>query len=158
MHIQLPCISNKTVVDRLKMEEKYDVFIAGGGLGGLLSSALLSRKGKKCYLVEKLPYLGGRFTTHKFEGFEIPTGAVHMIPHSRNGLLGKTLLNELTLPITIKDTENFTTWYWNNKDPHSHSLHRQRGQCHQNLSNPIIQSNHRYHHLSFLLNHQIDRQ
>lgn len=106
---------------RLKMEEKYDVLIAGGGLGGLLSSALLSREGKRCYLVEKLPYFGGRFTTHNYKGFEIPTGAVHMIPHSRKGLLGKTLLNNLDLPIIIKDTENFTTWYWNNKDPISHN-------------------------------------
>ncbi|MHA1941440.1 MAG: NAD(P)-binding protein [Candidatus Hodarchaeales archaeon] len=102
------------------MDEIYDVFIAGGGLGGLLSSALLSREGNKCCLVEKLPFFGGRFTTHNYRGFEIPTGAVHMIPHSRNGILGKTLLNDLELPVVIKDTENFTTWYWNNRDPISH--------------------------------------
>ena len=103
------------------MTNSYDVFIAGGGLGGLISSALLSQQGKSCYLVERLPFFGGRFTTHGLDGFEIPTGAVHMIPHSYRGILGNTLLNQLSLPLEIRDTINFTTWYWANRDPVGHS-------------------------------------
>lgn len=102
------------------MTERYDIFIAGGGLGGLLTSALLSQQGKSCFLVERLPFFGGRFTTHNLDGFEIPTGAVHMIPHSRRGILGKTLMQKLSLPLEIQDTYNFTTWYWANRNPISH--------------------------------------
>ncbi len=67
-------------------------------LGGLLSSALLSQKGRNSYLIEKLPFFGGRFTSLKHHNFEIPTGAVHMIPHSSNGPLGQLLLQDLKLP------------------------------------------------------------
>ena len=77
------------------MTKKYDVFIAGGGIGGLLASSLLSQQGKSCYLAERLPFFGGRFTTHNKDGFEVPTGAVHMIPHSQKGILGQTLLQKL---------------------------------------------------------------
>jgi phytoene dehydrogenase-like protein len=102
------------------MSTKYDVFIAGGGIGGLLASSLLSQQGKSCYLAERLPFFGGRFTTHSKDGFEIPTGAVHMIPHSQKGILGRTLLQKLRLPIEIIDTHNFTTWFWPNHTPISH--------------------------------------
>ena len=81
--------------------EHYDQFIAGGGIGGLLSASLLGQHGQKCFLVERLPFFGGRFTSIKHHGFEIPTGAVHMIPHSRNGPLGEVLLRDLNLPLEI---------------------------------------------------------
>ncbi len=76
------------------MKNRYDQFIAGGGIGGLISAALLAQNGKKTFLVERLPFLGGRFTSFRYQGFEIPTGAVHMIPHSRKGPLGKILLED----------------------------------------------------------------
>ena len=79
------------------MNEKYDCFISGAGLGGLLSSAMLTKHENRIFLAEKLPFLGGRFTSHKYEGFEIPTGAVHMIPHSQKGPLGQLLLHYLQL-------------------------------------------------------------
>ncbi len=67
---------------------EFNQFIGGGGLGGLLSAALLAKEGQKIFLAEKLPFFGGRFTSFKHHGFEVPTGAVHMIPHSHNGPLG----------------------------------------------------------------------
>lgn len=102
------------------MSEKYECFISGAGLGGLLSSAMLTKHENRIFLAEKLPFLGGRFTSHKYEGFEIPTGAVHMIPHSQKGPLGQLLLHYLQLPIDIQNIENFTTWYWPNRKPIKH--------------------------------------
>lgn len=102
------------------MTDQYDQFIAGGGIGGLLSAALLSQRGKKVFLAEKLPFFGGRFTTHNLNGFEIPTGAVHMVPHGIRGPLGNLLLNELNLPLQIHDVENFTAWYWPDRKPIRH--------------------------------------
>ncbi|MHA2224403.1 MAG: NAD(P)-binding protein [Candidatus Hodarchaeales archaeon] len=102
------------------MSEQCDHFIAGGGLGGLLTAALLSQKGKKILLVERMPFFGGRFTSLRYKGFEIPTGAVHMIPHSRKGPLGQLLLQKLQLPLEIHDNEYFTKFYWDNKNPICH--------------------------------------
>ncbi|MFX0049700.1 MAG: FAD-dependent oxidoreductase [Candidatus Hermodarchaeota archaeon] len=100
--------------------QQYDQFIAGGGLGGLLASALLSQKRHTNFLVERLPFFGGRFTSFKYRGFEAPTGAIHMIPHSYRGPLGQLILKELNLPIQIHDIENFTAWYWPNRKPIYH--------------------------------------
>lgn len=102
------------------MTQRYNHFIAGGGLGGLLTTALLSQKGQSVFLAEKLPFYGGRFTAFKYHGFEVPTGAVHMIPHSYRGPLGHLLVNKLNLPIQIHDVENFTAWYWPNRKPIRH--------------------------------------
>ncbi|MFX0123925.1 MAG: FAD-dependent oxidoreductase [Candidatus Hodarchaeota archaeon] len=94
--------------------------MAGGGIGGLLSASLLAQFGQRCFLVEKLPFFGGRFTSIKHHGFEIPTGAIHMIPHSRNGPLGKTLIQNLNLPLNIIENDNFTAWYWAHQQPIRH--------------------------------------
>jgi len=102
------------------LNEKYDCFISGAGLGGLLSSAMLTKHENRIFLAEKLPFLGGRFTSHKYEGFEIPTGAVHMIPHSQKGPLGQLLLHYLQLPVDIQNVENYTEWYWPNRKQIKH--------------------------------------
>lgn len=102
------------------MIERFNQFIAGGGLGGLLSAALLAQQGRKSYLAEKITFFGGRFTSLKHLGFEVPTGAVHMIPHSRYGPLGLMLLQDLSLPLEIFDNENFTVWYWPDRKPVLH--------------------------------------
>ncbi|MFX0084763.1 MAG: FAD-dependent oxidoreductase [Candidatus Hodarchaeota archaeon] len=102
------------------MNRKYECFIAGGGIGGLLSAAVVTKHDKSVFLAERLPFLGGRFTSHKYKGFEIPSGAVHMIPHSRKGPLGQLLLQNLKLPLVINDVEDFTAWYWPNKKPIKH--------------------------------------
>ncbi|MFX0016701.1 MAG: FAD-dependent oxidoreductase [Candidatus Hermodarchaeota archaeon] len=94
--------------------------MAGGGLGGLLSAALLAQQGIKSYLVEKLSFFGGRFTSIKHNGFEIPTGAVHMIPHSNSGPLGQILKQDLRLPLEIIENKDFTAWFWLNQQPRLH--------------------------------------
>lgn len=58
------------------MKNKYDVIVAGSGIGGLCSAALLARHGYRVLLLERLERLGGRFSTIEQEGFKVPTGAV----------------------------------------------------------------------------------
>ncbi|HID47365.1 MAG TPA: NAD(P)/FAD-dependent oxidoreductase [Methanococcaceae archaeon] len=64
--------------------------IVGGGLGGLLAGALLS-KNNHVVIYEKLPYLGGRFTNIPYRGYQLSTGALHMIPHGADGYLAQLL-------------------------------------------------------------------
>ena len=37
---------------------------------------------------------GGRFTQHEHDGYQIPTGAVHMIPHGKKGPFAKLILGK----------------------------------------------------------------
>ncbi|NPA62889.1 MAG: NAD(P)/FAD-dependent oxidoreductase [Methanococci archaeon] len=66
------------------------VGIVGSGLGGLLIGALLS-KHCKITVFEKLPFVGGRFTNLDYDGFQLTTGALHMIPHGSDGYLAYAL-------------------------------------------------------------------
>ncbi|MBP2143272.1 phytoene dehydrogenase-like protein [Methanococcus voltae] len=62
--------------------------IIGAGLGGLFSAAILSKK-HDITIYEKLPYIGGRFTNLDYKGYQLTTGALHMIPHGANGFFGQ---------------------------------------------------------------------
>jgi len=65
--------------------------IVGAGLGGLLAAANLAKEGFEVVVYEKLPYAGGRFTNMAYRGFQLSTGALHMIPHGEKGPLGRML-------------------------------------------------------------------
>ncbi len=67
---------------------KYEVVVAGSGVGGLCSAALLAHYGYKVLLVEALDRLGGRLSTVEQEGFKTPTGAVAL--PTREGPLAET--------------------------------------------------------------------
>lgn len=69
---------------------KIKVGIIGAGLGGLLSAAALAKQGNEVAVFEKLDYAGGRFTNINYKGFQLSTGALHMIPHV-NGPLARML-------------------------------------------------------------------
>ncbi len=94
--------------------EKFspDVLIAGAGLGGLLTGALLSKRRKKVLIVERLSRIGGRFTAREIEGYEVPTGALHLIPHGKRGPLGKILRKDLKLRTPIRKLHYFSCWKW----------------------------------------------
>jgi len=80
------------------------VAIIGAGLGGLISAAILSEKGEKVDVYERLPFIGGRFTNIPYKGFQISTGALHMIPHGKRGPLGQ-ILKELGCNVEIEDSK-----------------------------------------------------
>jgi len=74
--------------------------VIGAGLGGLLSAARLSGAGYQVEVFERLPIIGGRFTNIPYHGFQLTTGALHMIPHGPAGPLAR-LLKEVGAEIEI---------------------------------------------------------
>ncbi len=67
------------------------VVTIGAGLGGLLTSAFLAKSGYEVTILEKSPFVGGRFTNISYKGFQLSTGALHMVPHGENGPLAHLL-------------------------------------------------------------------
>lgn len=65
--------------------------IIGSGVGGLLSALELARMGYDVEVFERLPILGGRFTNLEYKGFQLSTGALHMIPHGPRGPFAQLL-------------------------------------------------------------------
>lgn len=74
--------------------------VIGAGLGGLLSAARLSQAGYQVDVFERLPITGGRFTNLNFKGFQLSTGALHMLPHGPEGPLAQ-LLKEVKADVKI---------------------------------------------------------
>ena len=91
------------------------VGVVGSGLGGLLSGVSLAKKGHEVTIFEKLGYFGGRFTNISYEGFELSTGALHMIPHGGNGPLAK-MLRALGIKVEIVPSNPSGTYRINGRD------------------------------------------
>lgn len=88
----------------------YDAIVIGAGLGGLLSAAQLLQRGKRVLILERLPHCGGRFTAKTFQGAQISTGAVHMLPFGSSGVLSQTL-QRLRIPHRIFDADVFGSFH-----------------------------------------------
>ncbi|WP_445474745.1 phytoene desaturase family protein [Methanococcoides methylutens] len=80
------------------------VIVIGSGLGGLLSAAKLSGSGYDVEVFERLPMTGGRFTNIDIKGYQLTTGALHMIPHGPTGPLAQ-LIKEVGAEVTIERDE-----------------------------------------------------
>src|SRR6185437_9945143 len=91
-------------------EQNFDAIIIGAGLGGLLSAAQLLQRGKRVVILERLPHCGGRFTAKTFQGAQISTGAVHMLPFGSNGVLAG-MLRHLAVPHYVYDAEVFASFF-----------------------------------------------
>ena len=83
------------------------VAVIGAGLGGLLSAARLSKAGHAVEVFERLPITGGRFTNLEYEGFQLSSGAFHMLPHGPGGPLAR-LLKETGAEVRIVRSEKTT--------------------------------------------------
>lgn len=90
--------------------QDYDAIVIGAGLGGLLSAAQLLSRGKRVAILERLPHCGGRFTAKTFQGVQVSTGAVHMLPFGSSGVLARTL-RRLHIPHRILDADVFGSFY-----------------------------------------------
>ncbi|MEO8799877.1 MAG: FAD-dependent oxidoreductase, partial [Polyangiaceae bacterium] len=55
--------------------EKTDVLVVGGGLGGLVTAALVARRGLSVTVLERAKHVGGRAMTHVKQGFAFNEGA-----------------------------------------------------------------------------------
>ncbi|MBO0780974.1 MAG: NAD(P)/FAD-dependent oxidoreductase [Ktedonobacteraceae bacterium] len=99
----------------------FDAIVIGAGLGGLLSAAQLLRRGKRVVILERLPHSGGRFTAKNFQGAQVSTGAVHMIPFGSSGVLAR-MLHLLRVPHHFFDADVFGSFHVNGKQYRSRGL------------------------------------
>ncbi len=74
----------------MRIERPKRVVVIGSGLGGLLAGAALSKE-HDVDVYERLDIYGGRFTNLPYRGFQLTTGALHMIPYGAYGPLGNLL-------------------------------------------------------------------
>lgn len=81
--------------------------VVGAGLGGLLSAARLSKAGHEVEVFERLPITGGRFTNLNYKGFQLSSGAFHMLPNGPGGPLAR-LLREIGADVNITRSEMTT--------------------------------------------------
>ncbi|HIF03921.1 MAG TPA: NAD(P)/FAD-dependent oxidoreductase [Candidatus Poseidoniales archaeon] len=77
------------------MTDKKRVVVIGSGIGGLSAAASLAQTQQyEVEVYERLSFAGGRFTQHDHDGYAVPTGAVHMIPHGCRGPFYKLLMGK----------------------------------------------------------------
>jgi all-trans-retinol 13,14-reductase len=76
---------------------KYDVIIAGGGAGGLLTALALSAKGKHVLILEKGSRLGGVWYGYNVQGFRLDHG-LHVITRVSRGAFARFMRNYLSPP------------------------------------------------------------
>ncbi len=88
----------------------FDAIVIGAGLGGLLSTAQLLQRGKRVVLLERLPHSGGRFTAKTFQGVQVSTGAVHMVPFGSSGVLSH-MLQKLRVSHRFFDADVFGSFH-----------------------------------------------
>lgn len=81
--------------------------VIGAGLGGLLSAARLSKAGHEVEVFERLPITGGRFTNLSYKGFQLSSGAFHMLPNGPRGPLAR-FLKEVGASVNIVRSEMTT--------------------------------------------------
>ncbi len=70
-----------------KVHKKFDIIVIGGGLGGLLSAVILSKRNLKVCVLEKEKMLGGNLQTFKRGNFSFDTGMHYFGAMSENDFL-----------------------------------------------------------------------
>ncbi|HEY6406207.1 MAG TPA: NAD(P)-binding protein, partial [Ktedonobacteraceae bacterium] len=106
---------------RERTERTYDAIVIGAGLGGLLSAAQLLQREMRVVILERLPHCGGRFTAKTFQGVQVSTGAVHMVPFGSSGVLAG-MLRRLRIPHHFFDADVFGSFHVHGKQYRSRGL------------------------------------
>ena len=70
-------------------KSKVDALVIGSGVGGLCVAARLVAEGLTVSVIEKLAYLGGRFSTRNIHGCKVTTGAI-MVPFGERSAFHET--------------------------------------------------------------------
>ena len=81
-------------------KSKVDVLIIGSGVGGMCAAARLVSKGMKVRVVERLSFIGGRFSTREIQGFRVTTGAI-MVPFGKRSAFQETF-DILSTPFRVR--------------------------------------------------------
>src|SRR5205085_8131540 len=102
-------------------EDTFGAIVIGAGLGGLLSAAQLLQRNKRVVVLERLPHCGGRFTAKTFQGAQVSTGAVHMIPFGSSGVLAR-MLRRLRISHRFFDADVFASFHVHGKQIRSRGL------------------------------------
>jgi phytoene dehydrogenase-like protein len=105
----------------MMQNQTFDAIVIGAGLGGLLSAAQLLQRGKRVAVIERLPRCGGRFTAKTFQGVQVSTGAVHMVPFGSSGVLAR-MLNRLRIPYRFFDADVFGSFHVHGKQYRARGL------------------------------------
>lgn len=105
----------------MMQNQTFDAIVIGAGLGGLLSAAQLLQRGKRVAVIERLPHCGGRFTAKTFQGVQVSTGAVHMVPFGSSGVLAR-MLNRLRIPYRFFDADVFGSFHVHGKQYRARGL------------------------------------
>ena len=90
---------------------KYDSIIIGSGLGGLVSSVLLAKAGKKVLMLEQHSIPGGYCTSFRRKGFTFSVPSV--MNNIKEGEM-YSILNSLGFfeEVKIKEIENFAKYIY----------------------------------------------
>ncbi len=87
-------------------ESTYDSIVVGAGLGGLLVALQCLRRGQRVAVVERLARPGGRFSARAYQGAQVSTGAVHLLPFGNRGAVAH-MLDTLDVPYAVQDATVF---------------------------------------------------
>lgn len=65
------------------MSERYDYLIVGAGLFGAVFAERMSKKGKKCFVIDRRSHIGGNVYTENVEGINVHRYGAHIF-HTSN--------------------------------------------------------------------------
>ena len=91
-----------------EIQTKKKAVVIGSGLGGLLTAAQLLKDGWDVEVYERLAIAGGRFANIEYKGYQLSTGALHMMPHGAGGPLA-IMLRELGAEFEVVQSNPLAT-------------------------------------------------
>jgi len=82
---------------------RTDALVIGAGVGGLSVAARLVEKGMNVIVTEMLPFVGGRFSSREYEGFQVTTGTI-MVPFGERSAFQEAF-DLVNAPLNVRETK-----------------------------------------------------